>query len=79
VVPAQAVLASASGPYVLIASADGRSVSRRAVQIGKEFFGLDAVVSGLAAGERIAVDNAFFLDADRRLGAGGGRTVEGGP
>jgi hypothetical protein len=47
--------------------ADGGMFNRRPVRVGRGFFGVSAIVSGLAAGERVVVSNAFFLDAERRL------------
>jgi hypothetical protein len=66
-VPWYAVLDSAEGPYVLVASADGRRVSKRPIEIGRVFGGLATVVSGLQPRERVVVSTAFFLDAERRL------------
>jgi hypothetical protein len=69
VVPDAALIQSAAGPYVLVASPDDRTFRKQPVEIGKDFNGLGAVVSGLAGGERMAVESAFFLDAERRLGS----------
>jgi hypothetical protein len=69
VVPDAALIQSADGPYVLVASPDDRTFRKQPVEIGKVFSGLGAVVSGLAGGERMAVESAFFLDAERRLGS----------
>jgi hypothetical protein len=70
VIPAAAVLESSDGPHVLALAADGKGVIPRPVKLGRSPFGLAVVVSGLRENERIAVRNAFFLDADRRLKAG---------
>ncbi len=70
VVPQTAVLQSSDGPYVLAASADGRTFTRRPVRIGRTLFGLTAVISGLSEGEWIASRSAFFLDAEARLVSG---------
>jgi len=69
VVPHEAVLEFADGPYVLVASSDGKSFSKRRVELGKIQYGMAAVVSGLRLHERIAIKNAFFLDAERRVWA----------
>ena len=69
VVPDHALLQSAEGPWVLVAGPDGRSFTRRRIEIGQTFNGLAVVVGGLTAGERIAVGNTFLLDAASRLGA----------
>jgi hypothetical protein len=66
-VPSYSVLDSADGPYVLVASADGHRVSKRAIEIGRVFGGMTTVVSGLRPRERVVVSAAFFLDAERRL------------
>ena len=52
---------------MLVASADGRTFSRRPVEIGKVFGGAAVVLSGLRDDEPIVVANTFFLDAERRL------------
>ena len=67
VVPDAAVLESADGPYVLVTSADGRSLTPRSVQIGRVLGGLAVVLSGLRIQERVLVRGAFFVDAERRL------------
>jgi len=67
VVPEAAIVRAPEGPYVLVATADGRMFDRRPVRVGRGFFGVSAIVSGLEAGERVVVSNAFFIDAERRL------------
>jgi hypothetical protein len=67
IVPSYSVLDSAEGPYVLVASADGHRVQKRAIEIGRVFGGMTTVVSGLQPRERVVVSGAFFLDAERRL------------
>jgi hypothetical protein len=67
VVPSSAVLNSPDGPYVLVAGADGRTFSKRRVEIGKVYGGFATVPSGLRDQEAIVVAGAFFLDAERRL------------
>ena len=66
-VPEGAVLRSGEGPYVLVASANDRLFTKRAVGIGRVYFGNVVVTTGLAAGERVVTRKAFFLDAERRL------------
>ena len=68
-VPASAVLVSPEGPYVLVAAPDGRSFTRRSLEIGQVLAGFAVVVSGLREGERVVVGNVFFLNAERRLSA----------
>jgi len=72
VVPSTAVLESPDGAYVLTPATSARStevdtLERRALRVGRIANGLAVVASGLAAGERVIVGNAFFLDAERRL------------
>jgi Heavy metal binding domain len=69
VVPALSVMQSAEGPYVLVFSPDGSTLSKRSIQIGRTFTGLAAVLSGLSARELVASANTFFWDAERRLEA----------
>jgi hypothetical protein len=46
------------------------------VEIGKVFYGLAVVLSGLRYQERVAIRGAFFLDAERRLRAAPGSSLE---
>ena len=71
VVPDSAVLQSPTGPYVLTLAADRRVAAMRLVDIGRTLYGFTSIVSGLRDGERIAVMDTFFVDAERRLGASG--------
>jgi hypothetical protein len=67
-VPYSAVLQGPEGPYVLVASVDRHTFSKRSVRIGRVVYGYAPVLSGLTAGERVAVMETFFIDAERRLG-----------
>jgi hypothetical protein len=67
-VPRGAVRPSAAGPYVLIASPDLKTVTRRPVQVGRGVAGQAAVVAGARAGERIVATDSFFVDAEERRG-----------
>jgi hypothetical protein len=71
VVPSGAVLPSADGPYVLVASGGG--YARRPIEVGRTFSGFTAVVGGVRPGEQVVSINAFFLDAERRLRGAGAR------
>lgn len=71
VVPSSAITNTPQGPYVLVASTDGRTFTPRPVEIGRVLSGLAVVVSGLRDHERVVVGNTFFLDAERRLRADG--------
>jgi hypothetical protein len=74
VVPAQSVLWSSSGPYVLVSSANGTRVEKRPIEIGRVLYGVAVVRSGLSEKERFIARNAFFLDAERRLSESLGRS-----
>jgi hypothetical protein len=65
VFPESALLRSNEGPYVLVAGPNERTFSRRPLQIGRILKGQVVVLSGLREDERIAVNSAFFLDAER--------------
>jgi hypothetical protein len=67
-VPESALLQSSTGPYVLALASDRRAAAKRSVDIGRTLYGFTSIVGGLRDGERIAVMDAFFLDAERRLG-----------
>jgi hypothetical protein len=67
VIPYSAVIEGADGPYVLVASADRKTLVKRTVQIGKIFGGLAFVLSGLGSREAVLTRGAFFVDAERRL------------
>jgi hypothetical protein len=68
VVPDSALLQSSTGPYVLTLASDRRAATKRSVGIGRTLYGFTSIVGGLRDGERIAVMDAFFVDAERRLG-----------
>jgi hypothetical protein len=69
-VPASAVLQSPEGPYVLAWAGGGR-FEKRPIEIGETFLkhGFAVVLGGLKLHDRVVSRAAFFLDADRRLGA----------
>jgi multidrug efflux pump subunit AcrA (membrane-fusion protein) len=91
VVPASAVLYSGSGAYVLAAPPDGRTFTRRSVEIGTildssyiaqlagDHFGAIVVLSGLQEGEQVVAGDTFFLDAERRLQEARGNAAEETP
>jgi multidrug efflux pump subunit AcrA (membrane-fusion protein) len=62
-----AVLQGADGPYVLVFSAERGALTRRRVEIGKEYSGMTAVVSGLRDKEFVVMANTYAFDAERRL------------
>jgi hypothetical protein len=69
VAPESAIIDSPQGPYVLVAAADRRRVTKRPVELGTRLYGYAAVISGLRDGEYVAAKHAFVLDAERRGGA----------
>jgi hypothetical protein len=56
----------------LTLAADRRAATKRMVDVGRTLYGFTSIVSGLGDGERIAVMDTFFVDAERRLGAAAG-------
>jgi Heavy metal binding domain len=82
VVPSNAILYTAGGAYVVAASADGQTLSKRPVEIGRildsgyvaqqsvDRFGAIVVLSGLHDNDTVVVEDTFFLDAERRLQEG---------
>jgi heavy metal-binding protein len=67
-VPADAILESPQGPYVLRSLGDFK-FEKRSIEIAETFSkqGIAVVLSGLQAQDRVVGRAAFFLDADRRL------------
>ena len=83
VIPANAVLESPEGPYVLVVSRAQGTAHKRAIEIGRTATGLTSVLAGLALHEQVVSVNAFFWDAERRLHADrverGARSAGGAP
>jgi hypothetical protein len=69
IVRSAAVLASPDGPYVLVFSNQRGGLTRRRIEVGKDYAGMTAVVSGLRDKEFVVMANAFSVDAERRLQA----------
>ncbi|MGH2899283.1 MAG: hypothetical protein ACREBE_20050, partial [bacterium] len=69
IVRSAAVLRSPEGPYVLVFSNQRGGLTRRRIEIGKDYAGMTAVVSGLRDKEFVVMANAFSVDAERRLQA----------
>jgi hypothetical protein len=67
VVPVDAIVNSSQGPYVLVASGDADTFTKRPVQIGRVVRGFVVVLAGVRAEDRVVAGNTFFFDADRRL------------
>jgi len=71
VVKETAVIQSPEGPYVLIASEDRRTFTKRPVQIGSTLYEYASVVGGAREDEYAVALHTFVLDAERRLGRRG--------
>jgi hypothetical protein len=69
VVRSAAILPSPDGPYVLVFSNQRGGLTRRRIEIGKDYSGMTAVVAGLRDKEFVVMANAFSVDAERRLQA----------
>jgi hypothetical protein len=88
VVPTSAVLYSGTGAYVLAAGAGEETFTRRSVEVGRildsgygaglvdDRYGAIVIRSGLKPGERIIIEDTFFMDAERRLQAAQGNAAE---
>ncbi len=63
-----AVLRSPEGPYVLVATNDRHTLTKRRVEIGSIMYGYASVISGLKEDEWVIALHAFPLDTARRLG-----------
>jgi hypothetical protein len=73
VVPSGAILPSPEGPVVLVREpADGHLV-RRPVTPGRSSFGTTVLFSGVVAGDRVVLRDAFFLEAEESLAPSGRR------
>jgi hypothetical protein len=71
VVKESSIIQSPDGPYVLIASDDRRTFTKRPVQIGSILYEYASVVRGLKENEYAAAQHTFVLDTERRLGRKG--------
>lgn len=69
IVRSAAILQSPEGPYVLVFSNQRGGLTRRRIEVGKDYAGMTAVVSGLRDKEFVVMANAFSVDAERRLQA----------
>jgi hypothetical protein len=63
------VFESPEGPYVLVASPDGRTFTRRRVELASSFPGFAVLVSGAQLDEPLLAMGSFLIDAERRLRA----------
>ena len=63
-----AVLRSPEGPYVLVATNDRHTLTKRRIEVGSIVYGYASVISGLKEDESVVALHAFILDTARRLG-----------
>lgn len=69
VVRSSAIIWGADGPYVLVFSAQKGTLAKRKIEVGKDFMGMTAVISGVRDKEYAVMANTFSFDAERRLQA----------
>jgi hypothetical protein len=69
VVKSPAIINARDGRYVLVFSTQPGQLTRRRVEIGKEYSGMTAIVSGLRDQELVVMANTSALDIERRLQA----------
>ena len=63
-----AVMRSPEGPYVLVATNDRHTLTKRRIEVGSIVYGYASVISGLKEDESVVALHAFILDTARRLG-----------
>jgi hypothetical protein len=63
-----AVLRSPEGPYVLVATDDRHTLTKRRIEVGSIIYGYASVISGLKEDEWVVALHAFELDTARRRG-----------
>ena len=63
-----AVLRSPEGPYVLVATNERHTLTKRRIEVGSIMYGYASVISGLKEDEWVVALHAFTLDTARRLG-----------
>jgi len=63
-----AVLRSPEGPYVLVATNERHTLTKRRIEVGSIVYGYASVLSGLQEDEWVVALHSFALDAGRRLG-----------
>jgi hypothetical protein len=71
VVREASVIQSPEGPYVLIASSDRRTFTKRPVQVGSTLYEYADIVGGARENEYAVAQHTFVLDAERRHGRRG--------
>jgi len=68
VVKETSIIQSPEGPYVLIASPDRKTFTKRPIQIGSTLYEYASVVGGAREDEYAVAAHTFALDTERRLG-----------
>jgi hypothetical protein len=68
VVKESAIIQSPEGPYVLVASEDRKTFTKRPVEVGSIMYEYADVVGGLREDEYAVALHTFVLDTERRLG-----------
>jgi hypothetical protein len=63
-----ALLRAPDGPYVLVATNDRHTLTKRRIEVGSVVYGYASVISGLKEDEWVVALHAFELDTARRLG-----------
>jgi len=63
-----AILRSPEGPYVLVATNDRHTLTKRRIEVGSIIYGYASVISGLQEDEWVVALHTFALDSARRLG-----------
>ena len=71
VVKDTAIVRSPEGPYVLIASEDRRTLTKRPVEIGSTLYEYASVLGGAREDEYAVALHTFVLDSERRFGRRG--------
>ncbi|GLQ89242.1 efflux RND transporter periplasmic adaptor subunit [Dyella flagellata] len=61
-VPENGVVREGDGTTMVYVTQDGRRFEQRTVKVGKRQAGMDQILDGLKAGERVAGEGALFLD-----------------
>lgn len=64
VVPTDAIVNTPRGPIVVVLDTAQHRFVRRPVEVGRIHVGVTAVLSGLTAGDQVAVGGAFFFGGD---------------
>ena len=63
-----AILRSPEGPYVLVATNERHTLTKRRIEVGSIVYGYASVISGLQEDEWVVALHTFALDAGRRFG-----------